>query len=504
MYSAKFSVRLSLLTTLCASALVAGCALHQGSERVALAANPQDNPAVLAEVAAHSLQSGDSTTAQRLAELAVAADRTDTQAQLVLARTYLAQGRFGQAADLFVAIPETDSRSFKAKLGLAMAKLGAGYQDEAVKVLTSLAKVVGPDMELASDVGLALALANQPTMAIDLLEAVVRQPTADARARQNLALAYALNKDWTQAKTIAAIDLTESQIEAALSQWSKLAVAPVGVRLANLMGISAQSNPTGPETQVASLEPRETQSALSTPSTVQDQEAPVVASEPVNLAPVPVTLASLESLASSVGLQDVTPVALPVVATAQVAEPTEEAAPEAAAPSSEVSAPATVASASVPTTVRFSPVSGKPSVEPVAASLRLEATPDQTSETVAATPNAPKANATAVGEALPATVRWVVQLAAYRFAETHKNGWRYLQTKYASVLGGMGATLSSSGTQDGLYRLSVGDYQERVDALRLCRQLRRSGGKCLIRPNPAGDVIQVAAVIDKPTKSRAG
>ena len=57
------------------------------------------------------------------------------------------------------------------------------------------------DMLDPADYGLALALAGQPQEAVAVLEPAARQAGADARVRQNLALAYAFAGDWAQART---------------------------------------------------------------------------------------------------------------------------------------------------------------------------------------------------------------------------------------------------------------------------------------------------------------
>ena len=58
-----------------------------------------------------------------------------------------------------------------------------------------------------ADAGLALALAGDPQSAVAVLEPAARAVGADARTRQNLALAYAFAGDWDQARTVAAQDV---------------------------------------------------------------------------------------------------------------------------------------------------------------------------------------------------------------------------------------------------------------------------------------------------------
>ena len=59
-----------------------------------------------------------------------------------------------------------------------------------------------------ADYGLALALAGRPADAIPVLQHAAGSPRADARVRQNLALAYALAGDWVNARVVASQDVS--------------------------------------------------------------------------------------------------------------------------------------------------------------------------------------------------------------------------------------------------------------------------------------------------------
>ena len=74
-----------------------------------------------------------------------------------------------------------------------------------------------------ADLGLALALAGRADQAVAVLEPAARAVGADARTRQNLALAYALGGDWQSARTIASQDLPADQLDARMEQWLTLA-----------------------------------------------------------------------------------------------------------------------------------------------------------------------------------------------------------------------------------------------------------------------------------------
>ena len=68
-----------------------------------------------------------------------------------------------------------------------------------------------------------MALAGRTDDALAVLEAAAARHGADARVRQNLALAYALSGDWTNARTVAAQDVPADQLDARIQQWMQLA-----------------------------------------------------------------------------------------------------------------------------------------------------------------------------------------------------------------------------------------------------------------------------------------
>jgi Flp pilus assembly protein TadD len=85
-------------------------------------------------------------------------------------------------------------------------------------------------MLLRNNYGLSLALAGNHDEALELLSAVVDEPGATARNRQNLALAYGLAGNLVAAERISRLDLDTTRCLAFLSlrvrtlkKWSRLA-----------------------------------------------------------------------------------------------------------------------------------------------------------------------------------------------------------------------------------------------------------------------------------------
>src|SRR5688500_3742747 len=140
----------------------------------------------LATRAQAALTSGDAQSAISLAERAVENTPKDAGFRALLGNCYLAGGRFASAEAAY-----RDSLSLIAAqpqviLKLVLVQIGQGKNDEARALLAEAQSILDP-----ADTGLALALAGDSQNAVALLEQAAREVNADARTRQNLALAYA-------------------------------------------------------------------------------------------------------------------------------------------------------------------------------------------------------------------------------------------------------------------------------------------------------------------------
>jgi hypothetical protein len=92
-------------------------------------------------------------------------------------------------------------------------------------------------MLLRNNLGLSLALAGKHAEAIELLRAVVDEPGAKARNRQNLALAYGLAGDLTAAERISRLDLDEESVQNNLSYFAALAAVEDRRKRASVLGV---------------------------------------------------------------------------------------------------------------------------------------------------------------------------------------------------------------------------------------------------------------------------
>lgn len=176
------------------------------------------------------------------AEQAVVLDGADGDRRALLGTAYFRAGRFASAARAFadaLALREADAAT---ALHLSLALIASGQQEAARGVLTRHAALLP-----AADRGLALALAGAPREGVEVLMAAMRVPGADARTRQNLALALALAGEWPDAYFLVGLDLPPAQARQRILDWMRFAhPADAATQVATLMRITPAPDPGVP------------------------------------------------------------------------------------------------------------------------------------------------------------------------------------------------------------------------------------------------------------------
>lgn len=223
------------LTTAMAAAL-AGCAtsvapaaqLSAGKAEAALAAGKHDQ-------------------AVRHAEAAVLADPRNAAYRATLGSAYLDAGRFASAATAFGEAMELGDTSARSALSRALALIGQGHSDDAAELLNR-----NEDRIAAADVGLALTLAGQPGRGIHIMSNAIRAGNNNAKIRQNLAYAYALNGQWREARLMAEQDVQADRVGDRMEQWA-LSAHPQAhqYRVATLLGVPADTIDAGQPVHLA-------------------------------------------------------------------------------------------------------------------------------------------------------------------------------------------------------------------------------------------------------------
>jgi len=426
----------SAMSFIALASLTAGCAAPQS--HVSMGFGGKANGEVgLATRAMAALNSNDIPTAISFAEKAVAKTPNDAGFRALLGNAYFAGGRFASAEAAYKDALTLYSNQPQVVLKLALVEIALGKNGEAFAFLDAGKDVLDP-----ADYGLAVALAGRPSDAIEVLGAAARGPDADARVRQNLALAYALAGDWTNARTIAAQDVPADQIDARIQQWMQFASPKrASDQIASLIGVTPASADPGQPTQLA----------LNKGDTRLAQAVPVPAPAPVAV-PAP-------------QIAEATPVP------AEAAPPPAAVAAAAPPPAGELQpafvAPKRVASAAKP---------AKPGKDVKAARAAAPAKRPLVREAALR-----RGNSTAV-----------VQLGSYSNPKSVLSAWNAVSRRYSSLraYSPMSARfVSAKGT---FFRLSVHGFGSENEASALCSSLRRSGASCFVR-NVAGDApVQIA------------
>jgi Flp pilus assembly protein TadD len=411
---------------------ITGCAM--GGDRSSSFARKIDRADIgVALRAQAALEKGDAATAIRFAEQAVENSPGDAGFRSLLGNAYLAAGRFRSAeaayGDALALIPGQAGVPLK----LALAQAALGKSDAAFATLERYRDSIDP-----ADAGLAMALAGRPGAAVELLDQVARQPGADGRVRQNLALAHALAGDWVRARGIAAQDVPGDQLETRMAEWAALAQpAPAGGQVAALIGVPAGAADQGqPDRLALRSAPREVQLAA--------QGQP-----PANLpAPAVAAVASEAEPAAAPSFMppvaEALPVAEPAIAAAEPAAP--EAAPDLA---------------QMVDSIRREPIRASGAL-PRVAELR-------------------RAAARRFGQS-----QAVVQLGAYATEAGVKMGWSAISRRHRGLAAYVPASARFNGPAGTVYRLSLKGFASDREARQLCMQIKAKGGNCFVR-SVAGD-----------------
>lgn len=406
----------------------------------AVASGPGDSErarlaAASAALAGKELGDGKVQSAVQHAEAAVAAQPQNAGYRALLGQAYLRSGRFASARDAYTDALVLAPNDGRAALALALAQVAGGDWNGARATIDSHA-----DLIPVADRGLAIALAGDPGMAVDILTAAARTPGADAKTRQNLALSLALAGRWAESRSVAELDLAPTELDKRMLEWAAFA------------------RPAGAADQVASL-------LGVTP--VVDQGQPVALALNARVAPV----------------------------AAAAAEPAPAPVAVAAAPVVQEPAPAPAAVGVVETAPRPGIVFGErrevvqPLPAPAMAKVQPVAVAAKRAPVVAAAAPAKPRPVIAIAASVPVAPRakgnFYLQLGAFENAAVAQDGWKRAVRRFAAFAGHQPAGMDYKSDAGSFYRLSVGGFG-RADAVAMCQAYRARGGSCFVREG-AGD-----------------
>lgn len=412
-------MKTELFLKLAASSLILGSAVtgcaQSGSTGIASISGSSKQMKIAAQAAAQAntaLTKRKFGEAVSFAEAAVAAAPQNANYRALLGQAYLSSGRFASAQSAYTDSLSLSPDNARAALNLVLAQIANGRNEDAVRTLEDHRQSLS-----AADFGLALALAGDPRAAVSLLEIAARDGRADVKLRQNLALSYALAGKWTNARVMAAQDLSPELVDERMTQWAQF-VSPKAVnqQVATLLGVKPVSD-GGQPMRLALVNPAQ-QSASVEPA-VQPVTQP--AFQPVAFEP--------EKAAE--------PVTVPVFEMAETSTKT--------------------ASYEAPL-------------------IKSEVAPAKQAVVSAARPLAPNAKVKPVESG-----RFVVQLGAFKSANSAQMAWNSALNRTADLGNYKPATSRVKVNAASLFRMSVSGFTTRETAGLVCAKVKAAGGACFIR-----------------------
>lgn len=440
------------LSTLAIAAVLSGCAGPQSRESIFGAKVDRANIG-LATRAQAALAEGQLPTAVELAERAVENTPNDAGFRALLGNIYFASGRFASAEaayrDSLSLIPGQPELILK----LALVQIAQGKNAEALSVLAAAQDMLDP-----ANHGLALALAGRPDDAVAVLNQVARAPGADARVRQNLALAYGLSGDWTMARTVAAQDVPPEQLDARVQQWMTMATPTrPSDQVAALTGVTPAADPGQPQRLALNRSPQQNQAqahAFVPQPQPQPQQVVELPSAPPPALPEPQPAVQVVEAPAPVVAE----------AAAQLLEPV---------PQRKAQAPVVEA---VAAPVAELPTKFEQTVQPASVAI---------SDTVRrAAAKASRGNGKANA---------VVQLGAYGSPSRVAAAWEQISKRYPSVGHYRPVSAKFQSAKGTVYRLSVKGFASAGEAQKLCSSLRGKGKACFVRRVAGDSPVQFAS-----------
>ncbi len=383
------------------------------------------------------LAKGKADQALQFAEAAVEADMTNVDYRSLLARTYLAQGRFVAAERTFEDVMELGQADPRTVIGVVLSRIAQGKVDSAISLVDANRAILP-----ASDYGLALALAGDNKRAVDVLVEAIRADNATARTRQNLAMAYALDGRWRDARIMAMQDLAQNNADMRLAEWVQLArPGSYQTRVASLLKVSPREDAGQP-----------VRLALGNATAVPAM-AEVVASEPVAIASAEVPVTS----------------ELPAVGPAPVALGFEESDVRVAAAAPIASAPAVEAPLIKAPEGPAKSASAAPAAKPVKLALAETAAP----------------------VSKPAG-KFLVQLGAFSSASNAQKAWNHYSRKHKVLNGFTSASSTVNVKGKTLTRLAASGFGNYQSAAAACSAIKASGGDCIVKSVDGSSPVRMA------------
>ena len=246
--NSNFVVKLALSTAFVAVPAMTATAAGAGSTSKEFAKKASPEKAFQwARKAEQAVAKGKNDRALQFAEMAVEAQPQNRDYRALLARVYMANGRFVSAERTLLDVMELGQVDPRTVISLALCQIAQGNTEGAVSLLDSHRSILP-----VSDFGLTLALAGRSGEAVNILNEAVRVDGATSRTRQNLALAYALDGRWRDARVMASQDMAQDNVNERIAEWAQFARPGAHtLRVAGLLKVRPDMSDSGQPVRLA-------------------------------------------------------------------------------------------------------------------------------------------------------------------------------------------------------------------------------------------------------------
>lgn len=429
--NSNFVVKLALSTAFVAVPAMTATAAGAGSTSKEFAKKATPEKAFQwAKKAEQAIAKGKNDRALQLAELSVEAEPQNRDYRALLARIYMAKGRFVSAERTLMDVMELGQLDPRTVISLALCRIAQGNTESAISLIDANRSILP-----VSDYGLTLALAGRSGEAIGILTDAVRTDSASSRTRQNLALAYALDGRWRDARVMASQDMAQDDVNQRIAEWAQF-VQPGAhtLRVAGLLKVRPDMSDTGQPVRLA-----------------LNGAAPAALAM-MDMAPAAPAFYSLSSDSQAVELAAVEPKLVPESAGFAAVE-TDVTAAQMAPAEPKIDAPLIRASV-VPVKLAMADV---PASKPV-----------------------------------PVGGSYLVQVGAFSSTASAQAAWNKYSAKFGALRGFKSA--SSKVTVNGrkLTRLAAVGFENAGRAGAVCKQIKSQGGACFVVPNKGSQSIRMA------------
>lgn len=393
----------------------------------------------------------DTGRAVRAAERAVEEAPRDAALRAALGQAYLRDGRLASARAALTEAMTLGENSPRVALMLALAEIGCGSARTGVMLLAQHAGSIP-----AADRGLAFALAGETARGVEIISADIRAGNDNAKTRQNLAYAFALDGRWREARMMAAQDVPADLLDQRMTEWAMNARPDqAAARVAALVGAKLSEDRGMP--QALALANFPAPAPVPVPSAKPKAPVMVAAAPTPELEPVPAMAPTAPSKAAAKSPEPV------VVARAEL--------PSQVTP---VAVPPSNVSTMQMAVVQQTPT--KPAV-----SAKLAAKPVVTKVAAVPAPGVAKIKARAVAPALPTPSgrgTHVAQLGSYTSQANAMAGWKVFQSRYANLKGQQPLIMQAKVDGKDYWRVAAGGFDAK-GANAMCAAVKAGGFGCI-------------------------